>query len=222
MGREPDPYNSFGWLLVKNHPKIRGKIIYWLVGGTSHYEGFFDINDSRVGKVMGQSKNLGYTIGLHPSYNTINDQQMMKEEWINLNEVAKATIVDSRQHFLRFDIKKTGSILDKLGLKTDSSIGFRDTIGFRCGTGFPYHLYNFETEAAFIFLEIPLVVMDIAAMRDVDWVSPKWGPHISDFIDKNKYNTHITFNFHNSFFDPVLVDAPLLKNWYITTFNHPK
>ena len=61
--------------------------------------------------------------------------------------------------------------------------------------------------------------MDIAALRDVNWVNENWGPHISDFIDKNKYYTHITFNFHNSFFDPVLVDAALLKKWYISTFH---
>ena len=218
-GINHDPYDSFDWLLINDHPKITQKILFWLAGGQTQYEGFFNIHAPDAKNIMSQSKKLGYTIGLHPSYNTIDDLGMMKKEWHHLNQASEDVIKDSRQHFLRFDIKRTSKILDELGLMTDSSIGYRDTIGFRCGTGFPYHLYHFDKESTFDFLEIPLIVMDIAALRDVNWVNENWGPHISDFIDKNKYYTHITFNFHNSFFDPVLVDAALLKKWYISTFH---
>ncbi|MBK9580711.1 MAG: hypothetical protein IPO48_01870 [Saprospiraceae bacterium] len=136
-----------------------------------------------------------------------------------LCEISKENISDFRQHFLRFDIKKTGKIVNELGAKTESSLGFRDRIGFRCGTGFPYRLYSFETESAYNFLEIPLVVMDIAAMREADWNSTVWCDLITSFLEKNKNGTQITFNFHNSFFDPALVDADLIKSWYIKTFN---
>jgi len=219
LGKQTDPYDTFEWLLQSNHPNISKKIIYWLTGGNTSYEGFFGIFDPKVGAIIQKSAKQGYRIGLHPSYNTISDKVMMGEELETLCQVASLKINDIRQHFLRFEVKRTGKILDELGIKTDSSLGYRDRIGFRCGTGFPYRLYNFEAESAFNFFEIPLVVMDIAAMREADWNSSAWCDLITSFLERNKNATHITFNFHNSFFDPALVDADLIKTWYIKTFN---
>lgn len=218
-GINTDPYDTFDWILMANNPKINQKTIYWLSGGKTQFEGFFDISDPKVQTIMLLSKNHGYKTGLHPSYNTIDDKSMMESEWKKLCKVSKEEISDFRQHFLRFDVKKTGKILDELEAKTESSLGYRDRIGFRCGTGFPYRLYNFEAESAFNFIEIPLVVMDIAAMREADWNSSAWCDLITSFLERNKNATHITFNFHNSFFDPALVDADLIKTWYIKTFN---
>ena len=219
IGKIADPYDSFDWLLDVNNQKINQKIIYWLSGGKTQFEGFFNISDPKVQTIMLLAKNRGYKTGLHPSYNTLDDKSMMESEMKKLCEVSKEEISDFRQHFLRFDVKKTGKIVDELRAMTDSSLGFRDRIGFRCGTGFPYRLYNFETEKAFNFFEIPLVVMDIAAMREADWNSSTWCEIITSFIERNKYTTQITFNFHNSFFDPALVDTDLIKTWYIKTFN---
>jgi len=219
QGKTKDPYDTFYWLLNVNNSKIKQKIIYWLSGGLTHFEGFFEINDPKVQSIISLGRKFGYKIGLHPSYNTLNDKSMMETELKKLCEISKENISDFRQHFLRFDIKKTGKIVNELGAKTESSLGFRDRIGFRCGTGFPYRLYSFETESAYNFLEIPLVVMDIAAMREADWNSTVWCDLITSFLEKNKNGTQITFNFHNSFFDPALVDADLIKSWYIKTFN---
>jgi len=219
LNKQKDPYDTFDWLLIKNNSKISQKIIYWLTGGNTNYEGFFRIQEPKVNHIIKISKEHGYKIGLHPSYNTIVDKAMMNEELQTLNTISSNCIKDIRQHYLRFDIKKTGKILDELGIKTDSSLGFRDKIGFRCGTGFPYHLYDFDRECAFGFIEIPLVVMDIAAMRECNWDSVKFVQYISAFLEMNKFNTNITFNFHNSFFDPVQVDAEFIKEWYIKTFH---
>jgi hypothetical protein len=144
---------------------------------------------------------------------------MMTEELQILTSITSLNIKYIRQHFLRFDIRHTGFILDELDIKNDSSLGFRDKIGFRCGTGFPYQLYNFKKECAFKFKEIPMIIMDIAAMRESQWDSQQFVQLITNFLETNKANTHITFNFHNSFFDPVLIDIEYIKKWYLATFN---
>ena len=200
IGTKTDPYDTFDWLLIKNNDKVNQKIIYWLTGGNTIYEGFFNIHNPKVYNTIHVAKGRGYKIGLHPSYDTISNASMMRQERFQLCHVSSEDILDSRQHFLRFDIQNTGKILDELGIKTDSSLGYRDRIGFRCGTGFPYHLYDFDRECAFKFVEIPLIVMDIAAMREIKWDSAAWCLNISAFIEKNNMHTHITFNFHNSFF----------------------
>ena len=60
--------------------------------------------------------------------------------------------------------------------------------------------------------------MDVAGMRECGGDSSQWVKLISEFMTENRYYTHITFNFHNSFFDPVVVDVDLLKKWYLQQF----
>ncbi len=217
IGKKNDPYDTFDWLLIGQSKAVQ-KVIFFLTGGKTKYEGFFDIRNPFLKKIMEKALVRGYTIGLHPSYDSMRNDYMVQDEWKVLSEVAGYTIKHSRQHFLRFDPSITGKIVDKNGFDSDSSIGFRNLIGFRCGTGFPYHLYDFDDEKAFKFREIPLIVMDVAGMHECGWKSSNWIELLSDFISKNSHYTHITFNFHNSFFDPVLVEADLIKQWYLNTF----
>ena len=87
----------------------------------------------------------------------------------------------------------------------DESLGFPDRVGFRCGTGFPYHLYNFTKEKAYHFLEIPLVFMESALLRESGFNEDKLKEIWSSFLNENARNTMITFNFHNSrFYDAAL------------------
>lgn len=217
VGKRKDTYDTFQWLLVYNE-SITQKVIYFLTGGKTKYEGFFDINSLDVKNIIEQAKEKGYRIGLHPSYNSMNELDIIREELEVLTQLTKENIELSRQHYLRFDPCITTKLLDSVNIKSDSSLGYRDLIGFRCGTGFPYHLYDFENERAFKCLEVPLVVMDVAGMRECGGDSSKWVKLISEFMAENRYYTHITFNFHNSFFDPVVVDVGLLKKWYLQQF----
>ena len=89
-------------------------------------------------------------------------------------------------------------------------LGFADRNGFRCGTGFAYHLYDFENEKAYNFLETPLTVMDSALIREGQDNDQKINQILNDFINENRTNTKITFNFHNSrFFDSEVISIQL-------------
>ena len=216
-GKRKDTYDTFHWLLVGND-NISQKVIYFLAGGETKYEGFFNINEPEVKKIMAQAKEKGYRIGLHPSYNSMNNVNIIQKEYQALVGIAKEDIDLSRQHYLRFDPSVTSKVLESAGIKSDSSLGYRDLIGFRCGTGFPYHLYDFENEKAFGCVEVPLIVMDVAGMRECGWDSSLWIKLISEFLSENSHYTNITFNFHNSFFDPVVVNVDMLKKWYLHQF----
>jgi len=217
-GKIKDPYDTFEWLLESNHPKIINKYLYVLSGGKTEYENFFDIRNPIIKQLIQFAEKKGYVIGIHPSYMAGENSQMTKSELRVLEDISSLKIKDSRQHFLRYHISKTGEILEQLDLKTDSSFGYRNLIGFRCGTGFPYKMYNFDKEMPFDFIEIPLVVMDMALIhchgRDTKIICD----HLNSFLLKNEYYTLITFNFHNSTFDPTLMDAEGLKALYLSLF----
>lgn len=213
-----DPFDTFHWLLNPSSEKITSKLIYFLSGGKTKYENFFSIRSKEASDIITIAVESGYTIGIHPSYNSGNSLQMTSQELARLEDTVGHKIFDSRQHFLRFFFPDTPHILDNLNLKSDSSLGYSNKIGFRCGTGFPYHLYDFSKESPFKFVEIPMIVMDMALVHlhkgDVYAIKK----HVSEFINQNQHFTHINFNFHNSTFDPVFLDAAAFKELYQNLF----
>lgn len=218
LGKTKDPYDTFEWLLCTDNPKITDRKIYFLSGGKTKYENYFNPNDPECKPIFELSQKYGYQFGIHPSYLSGCNEKMIKDEKELLEGIIGQKAMHSRQHFLKYNINKTGKILEKLEISTDSSFGYRDRTGFRCGTGFPYKMYNFEEEKSYSFLEIPLVVMDMAIIHQVGWDSDAFKSHLEIFLSKNKYLTLITFNFHNSTFDPILLDDKKLKSIYQDIF----
>ena len=72
----------------------------------------------------------------------------------------KAPVRGNRFHYLRFEPQQTPDLLDQAQIAYDSTLGFSEHFGFRHGTCFPFYLFNFKTNKAYPFLEIPLQVMD--------------------------------------------------------------
>ncbi len=87
------------------------------------------------------------------------------------------------------------------GIQFDYSMGYNQHVGFRCGTGFPYRMYDFKNEQAFTWTEVPLVLMDSSVKHFVLKNGGKIGKVVDGFLQKNKWNAHISMNFHNSNFD---------------------
>jgi len=218
IDKEADPYDTFDWLLHTNHPKIVERKIYFLSGGKTKFENYYRISDPRCRPVYELCRKNGYEFGIHPSYLSGDNDQIILSEKSFLEKTTGQKIDHSRQHFLRYKIKSTGKILESLGIETDSSFGYRDKTGFRCGTGFPYRMYNFDEERPYTFLEIPLIVMDMSIIHEFGWDADQFIRHLEAFLEKNKYYTQITFNFHNSTFDPTLIDAVKMKAHYLKLF----
>jgi hypothetical protein len=53
----------------------------------------------------------------------------------------------------------------KAGFKYDSSLGYPDVTGFRCGTCHPFKLYDISRDIELDVIEEPLIVMDGAIME---------------------------------------------------------
>jgi len=204
--------NSSDDLESADEYELTNKTLYILSGGeVPKIENHFDLNNPKVLEIIKLAKSRGYEIGIHPSYNAHLKKDLFKKEKEKLETLIGEPIKASRQHFLRWKFPETARIIEELGLKTDSTLGFSDRIGFRCGTGFPYYMYDFEKERAFEFLEIPMVVMDVGLMRDA--LFEKDNSYLETFLKANFLNTQVTFNFHNSVFDEVYFENFLKKSY---------
>ncbi len=205
---EKNPYDTFEWMLrTEMEPE---KAIYFLMSGKSPFDNFNDPQLPVFKKVISISKARGYTIGIHPSYESWKDAELFADELQQLQNITGGAVRITRQHFLRFSFPHTPRIIEKLGLKEDSSLGYADRLGFRCGTGFGFRLYDFEHEKAFDFLETPLVFMDSALFSEAGFDPEKVQKIMDEFLAANRFNTKITFNFHNSrFYDAQIRGIPL-------------
>jgi hypothetical protein len=105
----------------------------------------------------------GNEIGLHPSYNTYNDFDKLQDEVNNFKtffaKLGISSKLSSRMHYLRFKFPETLIDLEKLGVDTDETLGFPDTIGFRCGTSHDYYAFNLLQNETMKIKIRPLIAM---------------------------------------------------------------
>ena len=101
----------------------------------------------------------GAEVGLHGSYTAAEEPSRLAAELEALEGLA-GTVAGQRFHYLRVDPHLNLRVLDSLGFRYDSSLGFADTIGFRAGIAHPFRPWDFESDRALELVEIPLAAMD--------------------------------------------------------------
>jgi hypothetical protein len=117
------------------------------------------------------------TVGIHPSYYSMQNEQKIKKEQSLLESIVNFPITKSRQHYLRVALPETYQHLVDLEIKQDYSMGYASHFGFRAGTCTPFYFYDLDFE-----IQTPLKVFPFAAM-DVtlkDYLN---------FTPKKSYNT---------------------------------
>jgi len=206
-----NPYNTFEELLISDD---MSKYIFYLMGGISKYDVVADIRDEVFLNSFLLAKKNGYQIGIHPGFDSTYSVDQICEEKKRLEKVIGEDIHISRNHFLRFLFPATLENLECAGITMDHSLGYRSRIGFRCGTGFPYKIYNVDREMITDIKVHPLIIMDqclistaISTHQDIEVIHDK-------FVGKNEYLTMISYNFHNSIFDFAEMRGFELKTLY--------
>ncbi|MBM3897517.1 MAG: hypothetical protein FJ358_03205 [Thaumarchaeota archaeon] len=101
----------------------------------------------------------GWEIGLHGSFGTHDNAEMMREDFNTFEKETGQKPRGIREHYLEFDPSKTWQIMDELGFMYDTTWGFNKKPGFRAGLCFPYHPPSPNFEPLNI-LELPLTLMD--------------------------------------------------------------
>lgn len=111
----------------------------------------------------------GDEVALHGSYFSYMDPGLLQEEKRELEQLVQETVTGTRQHNLNLAIPETWNLQIAAGLGYDTTLGFKDTIGFRWGTSYPF--YPNTGEKPLPILEIPLSIMDICLESEKDKLS---------------------------------------------------
>lgn len=188
-----DPFDTFDFLMDKSEELGLKSRFYFLSGGVTKYENNFKIDSPKSQKIIQNIKRRNHTIGLHPSFNSYNDTEMFASEKQALEKVANLQVVEGRQHYLRFEVPTTWQIWEDNGMQLDSTCGYADKEGYRCGTGHEFNVFNILTRKKLKLKERPLLVMDGTLFAYNDYKN--------NYIDKVldlKNNLSFTILWHNS------------------------
>ncbi|MFB6088948.1 MAG: hypothetical protein ABEK36_04180, partial [Candidatus Aenigmatarchaeota archaeon] len=117
-------------------------------------------NDIKIIKQIHKLNKGGWETGLHGSYYSYKDKEKLNQEKKDLEAVLADKVHGIRQHHLNLDIPETWQYQEKTGLEYDTSLGLKNSIGFRWGTCFPFHPLNPNTKQQLSILELPLIIMD--------------------------------------------------------------
>ena len=161
-----DPFDTFEWMLDQNERAGQKMSFYFLsVRRPRRIDGHYELEEPRVAALIRSIVQRGHEVGLHGSYYSIDEPQRLAYELDGLKRaVARAggqqARFGNRQHYLRWRMHDTARTLDALGLDHDSTLGWPDIAGFRCGTCHAYPLFDLVRRQPLAILERPLVLME--------------------------------------------------------------
>ncbi len=120
----------------------------------------YDIGSQELRAEISQLIEKQFEIGLHGSYNSLMGGGDIEFEKKYLEEHSGVGVQGHRAHYLRFDVASGYHKLIQAGFLYDSSMGYSETIGYRCGTGKPFWAFDARQNRTLRLIGIPFAVMD--------------------------------------------------------------
>ena len=161
-----DPFNTFDWLMDVSERNDQKSAFYFICGKTDpERDADYEIKHPSIGHLLRRINERGHEIGLHPSYNTYKSPALIRHEANLLKQICSENKIKQhkfggRMHYLRWEHPITLRAWSQAGMSYDSSLGYADHAGFRCGTCFEYPAFD-PVKHEILKLRIrPLIAME--------------------------------------------------------------
>jgi hypothetical protein len=204
-----DPYYyTVDWIMDVNEKAGNAVGFYFIPEVTDRLrDGPYSITDTAVKAMMRRIAYRGHEIGIHPGYNTYQSAKQIfsgksKLQRVLDQERIQQKVMGGRQHFLRWTTH-TPAIWDGAGLTYDSTLGYGDHAGFRCGTCHQYAMYDLHRRNALDVMQRPLICAEYSVIEKMGH-----GFTESALVEMKKlksivqrFNGDFTLLWHNSYFE---------------------
>lgn len=159
-GKKQDPYDGFDYM-HRLHEKHRLQPLYFFL--LARQRGIYDKNTDPASPVMQElvrSHAAKYPAGIHPSWQSGENEQVLKGEIDLLQTVIGKPVTVSRQHYLRFTLPDGYRRLQAAGIREDHSMGYGMVNGFRASVAASFYWYDLENETSTDLRIYPFCYMD--------------------------------------------------------------
>ncbi|MTI76248.1 MAG: hypothetical protein FH754_02830 [Marinobacter sp.] len=167
-----DPFNTFDWLMDISEKNGLTSAFYFISGRTDlRFDADYDLTDPSIRDLMRRIHKRGHEIGLHPSYGTYNQPDLIRQEFESLKNLCASEGImqkswGGRMHYLRWEQPTTLRACANAGLVYDTTMGYADRPGFRCGTCHEYTAFDPLMNEPISLKIRPLIVMECALMPE--------------------------------------------------------
>lgn len=164
-----DPFNTFEWIMdVSDYNKLTSTF-YFICGRTSNFDADYEIDHKAIRLLMKRIHERGHLIGLHPSYGTFKNPDLLVQEALKLRKVMSEENIlqknlGGRMHYLRWEQPSTLCAWEVAGMQYDSTLGYADLPGFRCGTCYEYLAFDPQAKKILNLRIRPLITMECTVM----------------------------------------------------------
>lgn len=160
--RDPnqDPIFCFAWMLAQAESIGQESMFYFLTGGEHRYDIKYELSTSPMKALVSEIMARGHQVGLHGSIASATNARILENERQALERAIRRPVRSIRQHYLRFQVPVTWRAQQAAGLVEDSSLGYADRAGFRCGTARRFPVFDICAREALQVYETPLVCME--------------------------------------------------------------
>ncbi len=167
-----DIFNTFDNIMNLSEKHDLTSHFYFICGQTDKKkDGDYTLDQAPIKNLMQDIHQRGHMIGIHPSYNTYQDQNAFNKEVQNLRDTLKKYAITQdymggRMHYLRFKMPDTLRLWRDAGLSYDTSLSYADNAGFRCGTSIPYRFFDIEQDQSSDLIIKPLIAMEVSITKE--------------------------------------------------------
>lgn len=155
-----DPYIVSTLKLLEEIPENWNQMFFFKAQKTGEKGCTYNIYDKEIIHLLKSIQLNKKEIGLHGSYDSYDNTACLEQELQRLKELCETKITCQRQHYLRFDAKKSPINWENCGIHDDYTLGYAEREGFRCGTCHPYPIYDLSNDKPLNVIEHPLIAMD--------------------------------------------------------------
>jgi hypothetical protein len=200
-----DPFNTYEWLMDESEKNGLQSIFFFKNSLASSKRDFPYSNESpAMKKVLKKINERGHEIGLHPSFFSYNNEEMLLSEANGISGVCKSLGINQnvnkvRQHYLRYEIPTTTLLQEKCGFLEDYTLGYRDITGFRRGTCHPFPIFNVKLSKAHAVNEMSLILMEMSLFLEAESWENRYEKAMETMRVCKKYRGNFILLFHNNF-----------------------
>ena len=211
LGYCKDPYDSYDELMDISEQLGGTSCFYFMAEETGGSDKRYEVTRMDVVNVIENILKRGHNIGLHPGIGSYLCLEKLDRQKEKLDKVLGYRDYGGRQHYLQWKAPDTWRLYEQVGLTYDSSVGYAEMPGFRCGICMPFYVFDAIAGKQLNLREIPLITMDTSLY------SQKYN-NADDFETKDnllrcikenikKVSGNYCFLFHNTYSDKYGIDA---------------
>lgn len=162
---EKDPFFTFPWFLAEEEQCGLRSACFFLAAHRHPQDIPYSLLHPALQKLFATLHERGHEIGLHGSFMAASCEGMLAEEATALRQACASPVTTGRQHWLTYDPARTWDIWNNAGMCIDSTLGFPNDVGFRCGTCREFPVFSFLQRKELPLIERPLTVMENALLE---------------------------------------------------------